>query len=383
MSAIAMEMSAALHHQQHASLDQHTALPSEMHSYHDAHHVRGRKYSSTGGGRAWTEDEEVYLLQTRLQKMPYKHIASHLRKTELACRLHYHQLSHGSNRRKRTASLSSASSDHSPHHTRPHSPPERDDLAGLLGHGMKHHRSPPTRLSPISPVNGHGAVQKPGPNSPHRSQKPLLPRPHVSAAVSARRLAESNKGLRLDCSGRSSPKLPSIDKDRLCRIYETHRSSFWKVIAADYGDNANPLYLEEVWKKEATRALPTPGVSPDHSTSLLGPSAFLPFDHNTLSEIGRGFSPINTLNPIRSSSFSRTERDAQFSLPTPLQSASTPSTASSSGSYASPSAPSAPNAPSMSSSSSTSVPATAISALLGQDVEVRRNSDVPMRDASY
>jgi len=48
--------------------------------------------------------------------MPYKHIAAHLKKTELACRLHYHQLSHGSNRRKRTTSVSSGSSTggHSP-----------------------------------------------------------------------------------------------------------------------------------------------------------------------------------------------------------------------------------------------------------------------------
>ncbi|KAK4215405.1 hypothetical protein QBC37DRAFT_125482 [Rhypophila decipiens] len=77
---------------------------------------KNRKVTSTGGGRAWSEDEEVYLLQTRLQKMPYKHIAAHLKKTELACRLHYHQLSHGSNRRKRTTSVSSGSSTggHSP-----------------------------------------------------------------------------------------------------------------------------------------------------------------------------------------------------------------------------------------------------------------------------
>jgi hypothetical protein len=43
--------------------------------------------------------------------MPYKHIASYLKKTELACRLHYHQLSHGSNRRRRTNSLNSSSPD--------------------------------------------------------------------------------------------------------------------------------------------------------------------------------------------------------------------------------------------------------------------------------
>src|SRR5436190_1637333 len=52
--------------------------------------------------------QEAYLLRTRLHKMPYKHIATHLRKTELACRLHYHQMSYGSNRRRRTESMSSS-----------------------------------------------------------------------------------------------------------------------------------------------------------------------------------------------------------------------------------------------------------------------------------
>ncbi|KAG8426515.1 hypothetical protein J3459_008044 [Metarhizium acridum] len=85
--------------------------------------AKNRKTPLTGSGRAWREDEEAYLLQTRLQKMPYKHIAAHLNKTELACRLHYHQLSHGSTRRKRTASCSSGSSDPSPNQPATYSSP--------------------------------------------------------------------------------------------------------------------------------------------------------------------------------------------------------------------------------------------------------------------
>ncbi|KLU91255.1 hypothetical protein MAPG_09776 [Magnaporthiopsis poae ATCC 64411] len=94
----------------------HYQPTSDMMDRHEYGVLKNRKTASTGGGRAWSEDEEVYLLQTRLQKMPYKHIAAHLKKTELACRLHYHQLSHGSNRRKRTTSVSSGSSTggHSP-----------------------------------------------------------------------------------------------------------------------------------------------------------------------------------------------------------------------------------------------------------------------------
>ncbi|ERS97402.1 hypothetical protein HMPREF1624_05569 [Sporothrix schenckii ATCC 58251] len=114
---------------------------------------KNRKPASTGGGRAWSDDEEVYLLQTRLQKMPYKHIAAHLKKTELACRLHYHQLSHGSNRRKRTTSVSSGSS------TGGHSPILAASMPSPIhehgGHG--HGQSSPTPSPPGSSGSfGHG-----------------------------------------------------------------------------------------------------------------------------------------------------------------------------------------------------------------------------------
>ncbi|RMD39469.1 hypothetical protein DV735_g5651, partial [Chaetothyriales sp. CBS 134920] len=42
--------------------------------------------------RAWSEAEEQYLLQSRRRRIQYKGIASRLQKSELACRLHYHQL---------------------------------------------------------------------------------------------------------------------------------------------------------------------------------------------------------------------------------------------------------------------------------------------------
>ncbi|KAL1895636.1 hypothetical protein Sste5346_005106 [Sporothrix stenoceras] len=111
---------------------------------------KNRKPASTGGGRAWSDDEEVYLLQTRLQKMPYKHIAAHLKKTELACRLHYHQLSHGSNRRKRTTSVSSGSSTggHSPIMAASMPSPIHEHGAHSHGHGGQ--QSSPTPSPPGS-----------------------------------------------------------------------------------------------------------------------------------------------------------------------------------------------------------------------------------------
>lgn len=58
------------------------------------------------------EEEEGFLLESRQKKTPYKHIAQYLQKTELACRLHYHQLAYGTKRKRRNTSASSTSSKH-------------------------------------------------------------------------------------------------------------------------------------------------------------------------------------------------------------------------------------------------------------------------------
>ncbi|KAL1867817.1 hypothetical protein VTK73DRAFT_3991 [Phialemonium thermophilum] len=139
--------------------------------------TKNRKAASTGGGRAWSEDEEVYLLQTRLQKMPYKHIAAHLKKTELACRLHYHQLSHGSNRRKRTTSMSSGSS------VGGHSP----IMSGYIPSPIREHAGSQSRSS--SPPGSAGSSFEP--TSPRPVQLPSI----MSATSQSRN---------------ASPRLPTI-----------------------------------------------------------------------------------------------------------------------------------------------------------------------------
>ncbi|KAM5447125.1 hypothetical protein McanMca71_003780 [Microsporum canis] len=68
------------------------------------------------GGRAWTEEEDAYLYRARMMKTPYKRIAAHLCKTELACRLHYHQMSSGNLRRRSAKSRSSSLSLDSTHY---------------------------------------------------------------------------------------------------------------------------------------------------------------------------------------------------------------------------------------------------------------------------
>ncbi|EXJ66623.1 uncharacterized protein A1O5_10294, partial [Cladophialophora psammophila CBS 110553] len=47
--------------------------------------------------RSWTDEEESFLFRSRTQgqKLPYKHIANRLDKTELACRVHWHHMTVG------------------------------------------------------------------------------------------------------------------------------------------------------------------------------------------------------------------------------------------------------------------------------------------------
>ncbi|KAI1378471.1 hypothetical protein F4677DRAFT_396615 [Hypoxylon crocopeplum] len=238
---------------------------------HDYGISKNRKLvASTGGGRAWSEDEEVYLLQTRLQKMPYKHIAAHLKKTELACRLHYHQLSHGSNRRKRTTSVSSGSSTG-------HSPILPATAPSPIQESSPRDHSPPVSAGghdPGSP-NYTTSVQLPsiitGANSSPRLPA-ILPKPVSITLVSttpttscsypgpipdsARSLGPSPfpqpspigpaPVLRLDCS--LPPPSAHVDIPRLQSIYAAHRSSFWGAIASEYGSGISPIVLEQVWK---------------------------------------------------------------------------------------------------------------------------------------
>lgn len=248
-----------------------TYSPVDAMNRHDYGVHKNKKQASTGGGRAWSEDEEVYLLQTRLQKMPYKHIAAHLKKTELACRLHYHQLSHGSNRRKRTSSVTPSgegSTVHSP--VMAHSMP-----SPISEHNVIQPNTPPTyTYSPHSPVHvqlpsAASLLNRSTSSSPPRTlSHPVAILPKPSPPRRALSDSSANPPLRLDCNvDPSQMNFANIDKERLRSIYEAHRASFWGVIAAEYGSGVSPILLEETWKRGiATNGPPTPCVSPDIQT---------------------------------------------------------------------------------------------------------------------
>lgn len=252
--------------------------------------------------------------------MPYKHIAAHLKKTELACRLHYHQLSHGSNRRKRTTSMSSSGSSngHSPimHATIPspiheHTPSRSVSPPGsLLGYG-NHPSSPAGSVQLPSIMNAAGGNNNNSPRLPAILPKPanmnmtsrysplhehstmattttaaaapLLP----AATFSNNNTANGPHGvttmapLRLDCSSpvssissSSSSSSSSVDMGRLNAAYNSHRMNFWNTVAAEYGHGIHPTVLEQAWRSGSpstgvvsTAATAAPIAMPMHTMS--------------------------------------------------------------------------------------------------------------------
>lgn len=217
-----------------------------------------------------------------MHKMPYKHIAAHLKKTELACRLHYHQLSFGNKRHRRASSASPASSAQSP--TSP--PRSMTDIQQQQRH------LPPLNLSPVDSSRSSPCSDN-YPMSP-QSHVPILPKP----SLSPQRAGQQSKSLRLiteDVESLQEPK--PIDMARLNRIYNSHRAEFWSMIAHTYGSDVSPSALEEVWlrtESPSSRSIypPTPCGSPDitkaHRSTLsrsISPIAEQP---------ARGFTPINS-----------------------------------------------------------------------------------------
>ncbi|KAI8932287.1 hypothetical protein NX059_010483 [Plenodomus lindquistii] len=238
-------------------------LPEMNSQSADQSSLRARKMSA-GGNRSWSDEEETYLLQTRMQKMPYKHIAAHLKKTELACRLHYHQLSHGSHRRKRNSSVSStascSSSGTSPAYTMA---ADHDAYSQSSRHSspMSYNGSPHVRSASIN-------------TSPGRAQhKILLPKPRT---LTPRGSPEPYNALRINTEVAHHSK--PVDTDRLRAIYEARRQQFWATVAADYGADVSPAQLEEIWRNGSTAIRPpTPDASPDGSimhNPVLKPSPF-------------------------------------------------------------------------------------------------------------
>jgi len=245
-----------------------------------------------------------------MQKMPYKHIAAHLKKTELACRLHYHQLSHGSHRRKRNNSVSSNASCSSSGTAPVYSMAmDQDAYSQSSRHSspMSYTGSPHVRANSIT-------------TSPGRSQhKILLPKPRT---LTPRGSPEPYNGLRINTEVAHQPKI--VDTDRLRSIYEARRQQFWATVAADYGADVSPAQLEEIWRNGSNAVRPpTPDASPDGSimhNPMFKPSPFPSYISPAHSEPAKHYSPMN---PMNISAVSAPER-MPYVLPMPVPSSGRP-----------------------------------------------------------
>ena len=211
-----------------------------------------------------------------MHKMPYKHIAAHLQKTELACRLHYHQLSFGTKRRRRTLSASSTKSGFQPD--------------AIHESNETPQRIPPTFSPPDSPEDIHSESTRP---SSAYNPISILPKP----VIGSQRVTQQNLSLHLITQDiERFEERSRVDKARLDKIYEAHRCHFWSMVARDYGDNVSPAVLEDVWRRTAQAPMsqfpPTPpNRSPqsDKGTPAVLGSAFgSPEQSNT-----NTFRPIN------------------------------------------------------------------------------------------
>lgn len=169
--------------------------------------------------------------------MPYKHIAAQLRKTELACRLHYHQMSCGSNRRKRATSVTSlhSSASYTPGSSlQDHSPGQSPYSVTPTTSPSTSPRSVPSQLtdSLSSPPLYQGPQLPLLPKPVPTEGRPLLPSP-----------SEWSHSLRLNTelklpSASELLRSPPIDPSRLRDLYEAHRNTFWSQIANQYSPNS-------------------------------------------------------------------------------------------------------------------------------------------------
>lgn len=229
----------------------------------------------------------MYLLQSRLRKIPYKAIAAHLHKTDLACRLHYHQLGNPNNRHERTPSISSSSVASQPSDLTPlqsTSTVRRDSSPGITFGGPAWVRS--TSIETVSIAA-----------SPPHSHVTILPRPVSSPS-------QRWNPLRLDTTDLSAyqPHATSnIDEVRLRRVYSSRYPHFWSLIAADYGSDVAPATLEKAWCKmtstvTSTDPLPTPCVSPRSPTAVRSSLAHL-FGGTKERDSASRFHAINRVSP--------------------------------------------------------------------------------------
>ena len=211
--------------------------------------------------------------------MPYKHIAAQLKKTELACRLHYHQLSFGNKSRR--------------HSQFPTSSYERASAPPAQPRGETPQRQLPSFSPPASPPETMDYGPSELSSQTPQSHKLLLPKP----IPSIHRRTNDTQSLSLvtqdmDCL----QERKHVDMQKLDRIYDAHRLRFWSTVARSYGCNMSPATLEEAWCQSHglsdSKFPPTPRGSPHESQAPPNILSGAPF--SVVTDLGKGFVPINS-----------------------------------------------------------------------------------------
>ena len=215
--------------------------------------------------------------------MPYKHIASQLKKTELACRLHYHQLSFD-NKSRRHSQVPMSS------HERSSAPPptqSRDETP---------QRQLPSFSPPASPPETVDYSPSEVSSRTPQNHKPILPKPVPSIQPPI----NDTQSLRLVTQDVDRlQERQYVDMAKLDHIYEAHRLHFWSTIARNYGCNLSPATLEEAWCQSRGLSIskfpPTPRGSPHNQEAPSNILSGAPF--SAVTDSGKGFTPINSENP--------------------------------------------------------------------------------------
>ena len=249
-----------------------------------------QRYNSTHNSKTAssidTPFQEAFLIETREHKMPYKHIAAQLKKTELACRLHYHQLSFG-NKSRRHGNVSSSKHSY-----------DRSSVTPPTRLRQQTPQLPLPSFSPPASPESHDYRSSKAAEHPS-SHKPLLPKP----VLSPQRSAQDTRQLRLVTDDvENFHERQYVDVARLDRIYEAHRLHFWSTIARSYGGNLSPSTLEDAWRRAhgiaGSNFPPTPRGSPQSAQPA---PSILTTPYSAVVDSTKGFTPVNP-NPPRSDS---------------------------------------------------------------------------------
>jgi hypothetical protein len=228
--------------------------------------------------------------------MPYKHIAAHLKKTELACRLHYHQMSYGNNGRRRTDSISSTVSLNSV------ATSQQDMPENNLHHTQLSPVTSPPRSPGIGSQKWGAPDDKISSQQQHRAHVPILPKQDARYTPLLPRL-DTYLTQAAAHNSRETDK-PVSDYSRVRELYEAHRESFWSMIAAEYSHEfrVSAHAIEHAFFQSLSlglgreHSLPTPRPSPVASPK--------PQSHgyHGSTVYHRGFQAVNSVSASTSSS---------------------------------------------------------------------------------